>query len=187
MKYFLFLLLLIGSANAQDTPVFAEPNGMTNKGSTLNNGLSITGSTLYVSLDTPWMLSHGWKLVDTVKWKPYYQKKKHHPRNDTFYIGANDAHTSSGDLIIRGKDVRFGGQLQRNQPINFDSFYLSAHGLIPKYKDSINSIKGYTWDFWDKPVEVYPWWKKALWMVFGQLTMLITYLIIIRFPNNFKS
>lgn len=214
MKYFIALLFLIGSAKGQV---------MVGQGLTIDHSRDI-----HLSLDTPWLLSHGWKLVDSVKWKPYYQKKKHHPHNtvpipngtsffpypdgDTaWFMDYQKRHpekfskdilnrTFGGRTLITKDGIKLGGALQVDttingygmtgstptwKAINFDSFYLSAHGLIPKYKDSIYSIKGYNWDFWQTPVEAYPWWKKALWMVFGQLTMLITYLIIIKYPRHF--
>jgi hypothetical protein len=34
--------------------------------------------------------------------------------------------------------------------------------------------------------ELYPWWKKALWLIAGQLSVLFTFIIIKSFPNNFK-
>lgn len=189
MKHSYLLLFAMcfcfGCAFAQYTPYYPQKDTvllMPGKGVVIY----ISGDTIYSRLDTANPDAYNIK------------KKKHHQKQDQYHshkldsllgdiwIQANDAHTSSDDLIIRGKDVQLGGQLPKLKAINFDSFYLTSHGLIPKYKDSIYSIKGYNWDFWQTPVEAYPWWKKALWSLFGAVVLAVSVFFIVLFtePKN---
>lgn len=119
MKYIIIALLLIGSAKGQDTSL------------RWSNGLTMDNSkAIHISLDTPWLLTHGWKLVDTVKWKPYYQKKKHQPYKDTTF--------SNGDLTFTGAAPQLGGLITQNTTISGKTFKLTIDSL-----DSVALDHGY--------------------------------------------
>jgi hypothetical protein len=173
MKTLLALLLLIGTV----------------KGQQLIRTESIPDTLRYKWLGRDSIMLYGNNMdtfvlknptIDTVKWKPYYQKKKHNLGEGLTLSGRGTVTIDSfrmGYTRIPGPDVRFGGKLQHLQPINFDSFYLSSHGLIPKFKDTIYAMNGYTWDFWKTPVEAYPWWKKALWALLGAFILVVAFFI----------
>lgn len=186
MKYFIALLFLIGSANGQVI---------------VGQGLTIDHSRdIHLSLDTPWLLSHGWELVDTVKWKPYYQKKKHHSHKDTIF--------SNGDLTFYGAGPQLGGLITKDTKISvphglIDTAILRYGGYSPdslgtdlplSWSGTVTSFKRDTlysekmlpmWDGnqgwvvrFDPDAKPYPWWKKALWLVTGIIMSILGFVAI---------
>jgi hypothetical protein len=106
------------------------------------------------------ILAHNYSKKDTVKWKPYYVKKKNY-HYGTGYIpfGGRLPDTLRNTKIdsefngmgIRGKE-KWGGKLLS------DTMFMSSLYRLAKI-DSDRMLESF------RPV--YPWWKKLLWVLLG--------------------
>lgn len=176
LAFLVLLAFLAGSAHGQDFEIPIIPS-------------------IRVLLDTPWLLSHGWKLVDTVKWKPYYvPKQKHSHITDKQIHGFLDIkswvpppgttifHNSDSSLTIISSSS--GRRTEVPKPQLTHGFGVTITGNSPntiwsngkrERMDTADAFKYY----WALPLPEYPWWKKGLWMILGMVVWIIGTVIFI--------
>lgn len=144
MKYIIFLLLISVSVHAQDTLV-------------INKFYPPKGFVLERLDDSTYLLRR-----DTVKWNPYYLKKKHHgARTGSLSVNPagkiiSNATWDTSSLIITGSSS-------------------STPFIITNGRSGSYGYAGPQFDYW----EPYPWWKKALWMLGGMVVWIIGTVIFI--------
>lgn len=231
------LLLLIGSANAQDSTFNSGTSTTLSKGQfyfkvdssyprmtfsaelVVYDSMRLIGyqkkdSTLVIIGDSARFIrvllqSMAWYSKfnvrypkrDTVKWKPYYQKKKHHPHNtESFQWGGPlpDSlrvilgETKTANTTISGKTyplkfdslgngLRFlGGKLSYDSTDTVKNAITSTKWI----RDTLFSAKGFR--VWE-PTEFYPLWKKALWFITGIILSVLGFVLIEAFRAKEQS
>lgn len=144
--------------------------------------------------------------IDTVKWTPYYQKKKYHPHNTvpmpngTSFFPYPDGDTAwfmdyqkrhPKEFTDSALKIYYGGVLQSNDPVfhplgkglKFTGATLTTDSVDTIYSSN-GFITGFKRDLWLP--ELYPWWKKALWMVAGALVLclIVFFYVLATEPKN---